>query len=254
MILLSKLRLFAVIPLTYKPSSLIPAAGTIATRSNTNTRMSAAPNQDDNKDKSTVSNTNSSLAINPDGTLKKYPKPIPKTHVAIASSTGDIDSLRSLSEQDGTKKELFAVDDTKNTPLIWAANAGNSDTVTFLLQQINQCETSTSPSSNSNDSIINIQGYIGNTALSRAARNGDVTTVSQLLQQEYINPNICNDKMQYPLHFAAFKKHLEVVKVMLESGKCDVMVRDRKGRTPAEDTSVEEIRDLIRSYQAKVSK
>jgi hypothetical protein len=51
--------------------------------------------------------------------------------------------------------------------------------------------------------------------------------------------------MQYPLHFAAFKKKHDVVKVLLESKKCDTMVLDRKGRTPAEDTSDESIRSLI---------
>jgi ankyrin repeat protein len=60
-----------------------------------------------------------------------------------------------------------------------------------------------------------------------------------------INPNIANEKMQYPLHFAAFKKHQDVVKVLLQSKKCDTMVIDRKGRTPAEDTSDEAIRSLI---------
>jgi ankyrin repeat protein len=59
--------------------------------------------------------------------------------------------------------------------------------------------------------------------------------------------------MQYPLHFAAFKKHPQVVRVMLESGKCSTTVVDRKGRTPAEDTSLEEIRQMILEYRSNFS-
>ncbi len=64
---------------------------------------------------------------------------------------------------------------------------------------------------------------------------------------------ICNEKLQYPLHFAAFKKHADVVKVLLESGKCDTLVKDRKDRTPAEDTSVEETRNVILSHREKTT-
>lgn len=56
--------------------------------------------------------------------------------------------------------------------------------------------------------------------------------------------NVCNDKMQYPLHFAAFKKHPETVRAMLDGG-VDTTVLDRKGRTPAEDTSDPAIRAMI---------
>ena len=81
--------------------------------------------------------------------------------------------------------------------------------------------------------------------MSRAARCGLLECVIALLKMTDINPNIANDKMQYALHFAAFKRHREVVKVLLESKKCDSIVVDRKGRTPAEDTSDEVIRKMI---------
>ena len=57
--------------------------------------------------------------------------------------------------------------------------------------------------------------------------------------------------MQYPLHFAAFKKHPNIVKLLLDSKKCDSMVLDRKGRTPAEDTSDENIRLMIINSRSK---
>merc|ERR1712216_984298 len=54
-----------------------------------------------------------------------------------------------------------------------------------------------------------------------------------------------NDKMQYPLHFAAFKKQSGCVTALIESGLCDYTVTDRKGRIPAEDTSSETIREAL---------
>jgi len=56
--------------------------------------------------------------------------------------------------------------------------------------------------------------------------------------------NVCNDKQQFPLHFAAFQRHRVCVKVMLDHG-ADTTVVDRKGRTPAEDTKDECIREAI---------
>ena len=73
--------------------------------------------------------------------------------------------------------------------------------------------------------------------------------VAALVSQDSIDPNICNEKLQFPLHFGAFKKHPDVVKTLLESGKCDTMVKDRKGRTPLEDTSVQEIKEMIMKYR-----
>jgi hypothetical protein len=93
---------------------------------------------------------------------------------------------------------------------------------------------------------VNTRGYIGNTALARAARGGHVDCVVALLaKSSQINPNIPNDKMQYPLHFAAFKRHPAVVQALLASPLTDTKVTDRKGRTPAEDTSDDTIRNMI---------
>jgi len=101
---------------------------------------------------------------------------------------------------------------------------------------------------------VNARGHLGNTALGRAARGGHSECVKILLEREDIDANIANEKKQFPLHFGAFKKRPEVVKVMLESGKCDTFVEDRKGRTPAEDTSVEEIRNMILKYRETLNK
>jgi hypothetical protein len=186
--------------------------------------------------------------INADGTLKEgpAPKPRPTTPAAIAASTGDLSALSS----NEVKPFLWTKDEHGNLPLIWAADKGHADALQFIL-------SSEVPDSNVN---INTSGYLGNTAIARAARGGHVSCVKLLLLSNFkghrhgiINPNICNEKEQYPLHFAAFKKHPDVVRVLLDSGLSDTTVKDRKGRTPAEDTSVEMIRDMILEHRAKLT-
>lgn len=176
--------------------------------------------------------------INPDGSLKKFETPHPTTPASIAASTGDIPTLSSGE----VIPHLWGKDEFGNSPLIWAANNGQSEALRYILSSSNQNENC--------ESNINTRGYLGNTAISRAARGGHLKCVLLLLDQKStINPNICNEKQQYPLHFAAFKKHPEVVRALLDSGLCDTKVQDRKSRTPAEDTSSPSIRDMILEYR-----
>mmetsp|Transcript_20032 Transcript_20032/g.43426 ORF Transcript_20032/g.43426 Transcript_20032/m.43426 type:complete len:260 (-) Transcript_20032:24-803(-) len=185
--------------------------------------------------------------INLDGTLKKYATPVPTSPAAIAASTGDISTLASSE----VKPFLWTKDEHGNFPLIWAADKGHADALQLIL--------SSDKVGNDDDVVgINTRGYLGNTAIGRAARGGHLSCVKLLIEQTdgkhgIINPNIRNEKDQYPLHFAAFKKHPEVVRVLLDSGLCDTMVKDRKGRTPAEDTSVDMIRDMILEYRSKAN-
>eukprot|EP00567_Pseudictyota_dubia_P006123 CAMPEP_0197457196 /NCGR_PEP_ID=MMETSP1175-20131217/45372_1 /TAXON_ID=1003142 /ORGANISM="Triceratium dubium, Strain CCMP147" /LENGTH=391 /DNA_ID=CAMNT_0042991481 /DNA_START=227 /DNA_END=1402 /DNA_ORIENTATION=+ len=157
--------------------------------------------------------------------LKYCPKPRPRTKAAIAAVEGDLDTLMTLSDD-----ELCATDETGNTPLIWAADAGRCEAVAALIKVPNM--------------KVNARGYLGSTAVCRASRWGHVELIRCLRTVGKADLDIPNDKMQYPLHFAAFKKHAEAVKVLLELGASTVVL-DRKGRTPAEDTSDEEIRVSI---------
>lgn len=186
--------------------------------------------------------------INPDGTLIKFETPNPNTPLAIAATSGDINALISATNTDPTS--LLNPDEYGNTPLIWSADRGQSEALEFILQHI----VPTTKESETFSYGVNAQGYLGNTALGRAARGGHLECVKILLGREDIDPNIGNEKKQYPLHFGAFKKRTEIVKVMLESGKCDTLVKDRKDRTPAEDTKVEEIRDMILKYRETLNK
>lgn len=181
--------------------------------------------------------------INPDGSLKKFTTPIPSDDATKAASSGDVNSLEQL-----PKEDILALDDVGNTTLIWAADAGQVEALNYILSILSD------QNEDKQSLYLNIRGYLGNTALGRASRGGHVECVSTLISHKLINPNICNEKMQYPLHFGAFKKHINVVDVLLKSGKCDTYVKDRKGRTPAEDTSVEDIKNMIHAYRKENDK
>mmetsp|Transcript_53734 Transcript_53734/g.96601 ORF Transcript_53734/g.96601 Transcript_53734/m.96601 type:complete len:397 (+) Transcript_53734:78-1268(+) len=166
------------------------------------------------------------------GPLKKYPVPVATTDAAKAAIAADLETLGTLPAE-----ELNSTDGSGNTPLIWAANEGHLEVVDFLL---------------SANVDVNVRGFLGATALHRAARYGHMEVLERLLSAPGINCDIANDKMQYPLHFAAFKLQPHAVHMLMEAG-ASTIVLDRKGRTPAEDTSDETIRQAILDFRAKSS-
>uniref|UniRef100_A0A7S1XMH3 Uncharacterized protein n=1 Tax=Phaeomonas parva TaxID=124430 RepID=A0A7S1XMH3_9STRA len=158
--------------------------------------------------------------------LLKFDTPSPSTPAHEAAAAGDA----SVALKGG---DLDARDAFGQTPLHWAANGGHTAAVVELI---------------SAGADVNAKGYIGATAVCRAARNGDVEVLRALLAAPKISCiDTPNDKMQSPLHFAAFKKNRAAVRCLLAYG-ASTMVLDRKGRTPAEDTSDEDIRaDILRA-------
>eukprot|EP00520_Triparma_pacifica_P012881 CAMPEP_0118644974 /NCGR_PEP_ID=MMETSP0785-20121206/7245_1 /TAXON_ID=91992 /ORGANISM="Bolidomonas pacifica, Strain CCMP 1866" /LENGTH=401 /DNA_ID=CAMNT_0006536809 /DNA_START=129 /DNA_END=1334 /DNA_ORIENTATION=- len=166
--------------------------------------------------------------------LQKYDVPKPTTEAGVAALEGDVVKLKSIYENGG----LGEVCGSGNTPLIWAAEGGRTEAVKFLLT----VETSSD--------ILNARGYLGASAVTRAARRGEVDVLKLLVSDERLKPSLdaVNDKSQSPLHFAAFKRNPECVRELLMAG-ANPRVRDRKGRTPDQDTDVEEIRDGILEFQ-----
>ena len=164
-------------------------------------------------------------AINPDGSLNEFDEPH-ATEYSLAAQRGELEKLQRLPSE-----VLNWADSYVNTLLIWAADGGSLSTLQFLLKH--------SPDS------INHQGYLGNTALSRAACGGHVECLEALLAMDAVDANLPNDKKQYPLHIAAFKKNTACVQSFIKSGKCDYAVLDRKGRIPAMDTSDENIKEML---------
>lgn len=183
--------------------------------------------------------SSSTPGVNADGTLKHFSTPVPSTPACIAACNGETGALSSLSAED-----LLMADACLNTPLIWAADGGHTAALEVILEAVERRDPA----------AVNARGYIGNTAIARAARGGHVDCVRALLKAGQINPNLANDKLQYPLHFAAYKRHTSVVEAMLQSGLCDTTVIDRKGRTPAEDTKDEAIRDMILTSRQSAGK
>lgn len=149
--------------------------------------------------------------------VKKLP-PIPANAACHAAAQGDVSALTAMDF-----KDLAASDETGNTPLIWAADSGNLGAVELLL------------SAGVDDTA---KGFLGNSALSRACRRGDESILRLLLARSTKVIDLPNDKLQTPLHFAAFYQHLRVVQLLLDVGASTTAV-DCKGRTPAEACDAE---------------
>jgi len=160
------------------------------------------------------------------GELQKYDVPAPGSDAAKAAAAGDLAGLEACDD-------VAAPDATGNTPLIWAADSGAADCVPYLRDR---CD-------------VNHRGYLGATAVCRAARKGHLDALQLLLKADGVDVNAPNDKMQSPLHFAAFKQNRACVEALLAVG-ASTYVLDRKGRTPAEDTADEEIRAVILAARA----
>jgi ankyrin repeat protein len=153
--------------------------------------------------------------------LQKHPSPQAVSSVALAAVVGDLQSM---------KQHIFHLpDETGNTALIWASDSGNKEVLDFLLEE---------PSID-----LNHRGYLGATAVCRAARKGH-SDILLALARAGADLDIPNDKMQYPLHFASFKENMECVEILLQYN-ANTLVLDRKGRTPSQDTKNGDIRSRI---------
>ena len=150
--------------------------------------------------------------------------------------------------------EITAADEeNKNTALIWAAEIGNLELTRLILDTV-VAKLSEDENYRKEErllSFVNHRGFLGATALNRAARRGHTHIVDSLLSPKdcevasCFDADIPNDKLQHPLHFAAFKKHPETVASLLQCG-ANPWVLDRKGRTPLEDTSCETCQSLLK--------
>jgi ankyrin repeat protein len=91
-------------------------------------------------------------------------------------SAETLEVLRDLAEVAEHFESLpLTLDPTGNNPLVWAAEKGQAQTAGFLLAQ---------------GVDVNRRGYMGNTALARAARGGHVECLRVLLGFPDTNPNI----------------------------------------------------------------
>jgi len=185
--------------------------------------------------------------------LHGSPPPTPESILCKAVVNGDAVTVRAMLEKMSLDEITNAEEESKNTALIWAAEVGNSELASLLV------ETVVAKLSDQEDdkieerllSFVNHRGFLGATALNRAARRGHTHVVESFLSSKESKAARCfdldvpNDKLQHPLHFAAFKKHPETLEFLLRCG-ANPWVLDRKGRTPVEDTSCEACKSLLK--------
>lgn len=178
------------------------------------------------------------------GLFHRSPQPKPQSELCQAVANGDLpkirDVLKSLSLDEITKP-----DDNGNTALIWAAETGNVAVGKLIVEDVLEKSI---PTHNIQRRLANFQnhrGYLGATALNRAARRNHTDFLEFLLREgDRFDMNLPNYKMQYPLHFCANKKNPEALDCLLMCG-ANPWVLDRKGRTPLEDSKCKTCDNLL---------
>ena len=193
----------------------------------------------------------------------KYATPQPQSQASKAAFHNDLSTLKQLV----SPEQIIQKDDNHNTPLIWAVEAGHLHIVDFLLSIDEKIMITTTDNHNNNDddvstdqspsSMVEIAGYLGATAIHRAVRAPNLLEILQTLLQHLsthqrlsMSINQPNDKLQYPLHIAAFHCNVKAVELLLQYG-ANPLVLDRKGRTPDQDTSDTTIQQIILQSRPK---
>lgn len=180
--------------------------------------------------------------------LTKYGAPTPASAASAAAAAGHSSLLQGFSAAELAQPDPSSENSSEawsgkgNTPLIWAADAGRQGVVEGILGTLLAAGPAAAAAT-----AVNARGYLGATAVSRAARRGHSDVLRLLCAVPGIDLDTPNIKMQTPLHFAAFKRHEDAVRVLLEAG-ANPRALDRKGRTPDQDTDVAAIRDLIANW------
>lgn len=197
--------------------------------------------------------------------LHGSPPPSPETALCRAVVQGDTAKLSAVL-QDLSLDDLLASDpENGNTALIWACETGNAQAAKLLWQAIvHNCQSKSNSDSQTQmeadegrlSAFLNHRGFLGATALNRAARRGHTDLLKLLLEEEQddddgipgrlVDKDLPNEKLQYPLHFAAFKRNPGALEYLLQQG-ANPWVLDRKGRTPLQDTDCETCQNLLRT-------
>jgi len=103
-----------------------------------------------------------------------------------------------------------------HTPLMKAASRGDESLVKYLLdKKANACFANRN----------------GQTALHKAAKNGNLSTVKLLVKAHKLAVNKCDRGGNTPLHIAAEQNHEKVVKYLVRKG-ASVYAKNKKGKMP----------------------
>ena len=188
----------------------------------------------------------------PDNNYGKFQRsnpPIPQSELCKAVANSESAKVTSLLGQ-LSLDEIIKPDENGNTALIWAAETGNVTIARLLLDDVVEKSIPTHDTQRRLATFQNHRGYLGATALNRAARRNHTEILELLLREgDRFDMNLPNSKMQYPLHFVANKKNPESLEYLLMCG-ANPWVLDRKGRTPLEDSTCETCSNMLRAAMA----
>ena len=78
-----------------------------------------------------------------------------------------------------------------------------------------------------------------------AAESGDLDEVKRLVIDCGVDPNVRDDDVRTPLHYAAWRGHLDVVKLLLERG-ADPNAQGVEGETPLDHAMSKGHPDIVK--------
>src|SRR5947209_12148346 len=103
-------------------------------------------------------------------------------------------------------------------------------------------------------SVISARDDFGNTPLHTAAENGHVELVNLLLADSETDVNVKNKDGWTPLHRASQNNHVDVVRILLETSRSDVHLKTNDGLTvlhrPAQNGYIDVVNMLVPSFDA----
>lgn len=135
------------------------------------------------------------------------------------------------------KVNVNCTDCNGKTALHYASSKGYQDLLLLLVTDA--------------DIDVNIQDKNGNTALHMAATYGHESCVKALIYScPKLNPNICNENKESPLHIGARNGFLEIVKTLLENGASTTTL-NATSKTAIAIAHNEHIKNIIQKYSDK---
>lgn len=172
----------------------------------------------------------------------------PLTPLHAAAEEGHTEIVKYLVEKGG---DFNSRDSYGRTPLYWAADNGHLNITKFLIDEkkadLNQQDNdgNTLLHAAAWNGQLNIVKYLvdekkinvnirdkdkGFTPISEAIQRNNIHVFRHLIEAPNINVNIPDNSNVTPLHYAAQKGYLEIVKSLLDKG-ADVNTKQRDGRT-----------------------
>lgn len=143
-----------------------------------------------------------------------------RTALSYAAQLGSSECLRELLELGA---DFTLADDTKRTPLIYAAMSRSANTVQQFYSH---------PGLEVDRDYTDSKDVRGRTALSYAAGYGTLATVHVFLADKRIDPDSMDNKNRSPLSYAARYGTLDIVNALLSDNRVDPDSRCVRGLSP----------------------